>query len=384
MNAKRLFIPKAIAQQTLTRMKTFCLTLLLSLTAYQARCQYFTATFENSGNDLIFKIKPTGGDISSPITLFEFDIRYPSSYSLTFSNLESNTGMFPNLNIQQVSFASGGYIYQKFFHNSGTIPDATYTSGLEYTVFQVTITGSGAGIFQLITNYSSVPPAEYQYSVNNGSGNPLIDQVGTNYFYSNQVNAAPDYYLEISNFPLPVSLLSFDASAEKYHIHLRWISENETGLSGYEVQRSMDGVYFTALDWLPANGADAPETYDYDDLAVEKGVAYYYRLKMLDENGDYDYSSVRSTSIKGPDGVFSLHPNPAKAVVFGEINATTEGVAAVQLFSMNGAWIKTWNLPVVEGEQVLTLDLEGIRPGLYVVKTWLDGHVRVEKISITE
>ena len=61
---------------------------------------YFAATFTNTGNKLEFKIKPIGGNITTGLTYFDFNIRYATTHTITFSNIVPNTSSFPGLNIQ--------------------------------------------------------------------------------------------------------------------------------------------------------------------------------------------------------------------------------------------------------------------------------------------
>ena len=81
---------------------------LLSVTAGYA--QYFQGTFTNSGNTLIFKMKPTA-NLTTSISYLEFCFRYPTATTPAFSisNLV-NGAQFPGINLQRRSdYVSGAY-----------------------------------------------------------------------------------------------------------------------------------------------------------------------------------------------------------------------------------------------------------------------------------
>jgi hypothetical protein len=61
-------------------------------------------------------------------------------------------------------------------------------------------------------------------------------------------------------------------------IHLQW-SDNSDNEDGFVIERSTDGVSFSALASVVANIAT------YDDLAVSGGITYTYRVAAFNANG---------------------------------------------------------------------------------------------------
>lgn len=93
---------------------------------------------------------------------------------------------------------------------------------------------------------------------------------------------------------IPLTLVGFDGSAYNQSCLLRWRSENEANFSHYELEYSPDADDFDFLASIPASGNNEAKTNDYmyeDRDRLVHGNAFY-RLKMVDLDGKFSYSSV--------------------------------------------------------------------------------------------
>ncbi len=71
-------------------------------------------------------------------------------------------------------------------------------------------------------------------------------------------------------------------------VTLKWTSEAEINLKGFEVQRGLNKTELEKLDFVEAKGATVGKTeYTYEDNSVFKsdGRVYFYRLKLVDKDG---------------------------------------------------------------------------------------------------
>ena len=110
------------------------------------------------------------------------------------------------------------------------------------------------------------------------------------------------------NATLPVTLLSFKAIGVKESIELIWKTDNEYSFSRFEVQRSSDGLNFDKLGSVLATNLSSVATYRWVDDAPLGG-SNYYRLKMIDIDGDFKYSITSSVERKGRKSLV-VYPNP--------------------------------------------------------------------------
>lgn len=99
-------------------------------------------------------------------------------------------------------------------------------------------------------------------------------------------------YIEaVYSFPLPLKLVSFSGSVNGGATILQWQTSNEVNTKDFEVERSPDGINFLTVGKLAAANSDGNNFYSYTDNAAGQN-AGFYRLKMIDENGSFSYSSI--------------------------------------------------------------------------------------------
>ena len=134
----------------------------------------------------------------------------------------------------------------------------------------------------------------------------------------------------------PVRLLSFTGEWKKTGTALNWKTQNEMNADRFEVQRSMNGADFIAIGSVKAKGNTTLETsYQFIDAAVQMGTNYY-RLKMIDTDGSYEYSPV--ISVKAEQSVRSLvvFPNPVRSELF----VTSASKATIHMIDAGGRLVK--------------------------------------------
>lgn len=86
-------------------------------------------------------------------------------------------------------------------------------------------------------------------------------------------------------------------------VTLKWNSEGENNLKGFEIQRAIvnqdQELEKNKIAMLDAKGSAPNRTeYVYEDNSVFKttGRTYYYRLKIIDQDGRFTYSPIITVS----------------------------------------------------------------------------------------
>jgi Secretion system C-terminal sorting domain len=113
--------------------------------------------------------------------------------------------------------------------------------------------------------------------------------------------------------PLPVELSSFTASNNGRTIQLNWGTKTEKNSNKFDIERSLVGN----LNWAVVGSVKAavlsnsPKQYSYSDTKLQSG-KYQYRLKMVDNDGSFSYSSVEAAEVAVPKdfAVSQNYPNP--------------------------------------------------------------------------
>jgi hypothetical protein len=110
---------------------------------------------------------------------------------------------------------------------------------------------------------------------------------------------------------LPVSLTSFSAAVNGKKVELNWSINSEINTQYYEVEKSSNGTDFTSIGKLSAKGnSNVLADYHTSDILPVPGLNYY-RLKIVDENGLFNYSKTIIVKVDGISTIIaSVRPNP--------------------------------------------------------------------------
>lgn len=117
-----------------------------------------------------------------------------------------------------------------------------------------------------------------------------------------------------SSAALPLQLLSFEGKKLNKDAVLNWTTAAEKNIATYVVERSADSRDFKAVTELKAQQqGNEIKTYTWTDASVfNDGNTWYYRLKILHEDGSPLYSSVIRIQAKEVQDGFVVYPNPLK------------------------------------------------------------------------
>ena len=121
---------------------------------------------------------------------------------------------------------------------------------------------------------------------------------------SNPQESFNNFPLEIKEFgagSLPVKYLSFEGKKIANSLLLNWITTEEINNNYFQIERSFNGIDFMqiglALDGFE-NGIKKEYAFkDYSDLLKNKEIIYY-RLKQIDNDGNYTFSKNLIVSLK--------------------------------------------------------------------------------------
>lgn len=173
--------------------------------------------------------------------------------------------------------------------------------------------------------------------------------------------------------PLPLELMQFTARAQQRFIALDWQSAAEHNFAGYELQRSTDGSTFEKTAWVPGKGSIGRNDYQYEDHSALPGVLYYYRLKMLDTDGAFAYSAVRSAQLGKAWNKPVISPNPTEGFCDVTFVAPQEGSGKLLISDHAGKKIAEQNIQFANGNNIQHLDLSGFPPGTYFIQLLVEG-----------
>jgi hypothetical protein len=171
------------------------------------------------------------------------------------------------------------------------------------------------------------------------------------------------------------SLLSFTATRSGDIGLLEWSTSGETSTSRYIIEKSHDGASFTPQDSVAALNGDTANHYQYFDNALWKGMNYY-RLKLLDTDGRYNYSPVRALNMDDAGLRVHIYPNPYRT---GELHITSSAsLLNIGLVDVSGKVIL--QKPVSGNAHTLTPGR--LSQGIYFILIDTEEGRKVEKLLV--
>ena len=190
-------------------------------------------------------------------------------------------------------------------------------------------------------------------------------------------------FMLVSDFAaVPVSLLSFEATAGRENIVLTWKTSTERNNRGFAIERSTNATDFTNIGWVNGIGnSDEVSAYQFNDNFVQPGTVYYYRLKQTDIDDRRSTSEIRQASIKNRASlIVSIAPNPATDRITVFTSGAT-GLTDINMFDSKGCLVNVWkklNCSAAPKD----LELGKLAPGVYMLQLITDGALKTEKIII--
>jgi hypothetical protein len=163
---------------------------------------------------------------------------------------------------------------------TGTVPNGTYT------IIQLTA-GTISGSFTTVHL-----PTGYSLQVNTNNVQLIKNLIVT-----------------------PVTWISFTGISQGSTVALQWVTEHEWSNHYFDIQRSSDGINYTAIGRIHASASPGNrKTYDFIDqqpLTANN----FYRLKQVDINDQFEYSKVVQVKQKEDTRLAMLYPNPVQDVL---------------------------------------------------------------------
>ncbi len=156
---------------------------------------------------------------------------------------------------------------------------------------------------------------------------------------------------------LPVTLVSFTGKNNEHTNVLSWKVDNENDLAYYELQQSVDGQKFSSISQIKATGNG---NYSYaDNISTAALSIYYYRLKMVDKDGNFKYSPVVKISIRAKGKFASVNPNPFKQKIELSIESLVPDKATLIINDIDGRQLYKQIKNVITGNNIIEINEAG-------------------------
>ena len=160
---------------------------------------------------------------------------------------------------------------------------------------------------------------------------------------------------------VPVRLISFTAKKQGTTALLNWATSMELNSSRFDIEKSADGHVFTKSGTVQAQGNSNTLTdYSFTDNAPFKGTNYY-RLKVIDIDGTYEYSDIKKVEFNTGAVEAVAYPNPVTNTLYIK---NLHGNNVMELINTDGKVIKT----LTTSSPTKDIDMSTLSKGVYLLK----------------
>ncbi|HMJ70476.1 MAG TPA: hypothetical protein VK508_16340 [Cyclobacteriaceae bacterium] len=205
---------------------------------------------------------------------------------------------------------------------------ASIVSGQGTTTILVSFASTGGNVAVLITNECETVNASLAVS----SSSCVFYAGGTGDGFS---------VTRITNSPLPISLVSFDASVNNGIVYLKWQTSSELENDFFLIERSKDGKTFEALTKIDGAGTSNQRlNYQARDINPYHGTSYY-RLSQTDFDGSINYYRVIVVKIEDFAEITKLYPNPVERDALLHLDFFAEEDGSVKISIVDPAGLST-------------------------------------------
>jgi len=183
---------------------------------------------------------------------------------------------------------------------------------------------------------------------------------------------------------IPVELSSFAASVDQNNVTLTWSTATETNNQGFEIQRSNGNEFFT-VGFVSGHGTTT-ETNNYSYVDIDLTAASYsYRLKQVDFDGSFAYSSTINVEVTTPVQ-FELsqnYPNPFNPSTSINFTIPQSSIVTLKVFNALGEEVKSLvNKQLESGTHSITFDATDLNSGIYFYRIEAGQYSDVRKMTL--
>lgn len=182
---------------------------------------------------------------------------------------------------------------------------------------------------------------------------------------------------------LPINLLNFNANyLGNKNAKIEWTTISELNSLEFEIQSKgdKDNNWITKGRVPAAGNSSQKREYNFVDEITEFSDKVYYRIKMIDLNGSFTYTDIKSVKLKLTGIQVDGYPNPVKnnfnIIGFSEFGQFVE----IQISDITGKVLFKNKVSIVKGNFNHKINMAAFAPGSYFLT--VNNDKIVEKITI--
>lgn len=162
---------------------------------------------------------------------------------------------------------------------------------------------------------------------------------------------------------LPVTIIDLTAIKNNEDVLLKWYATYETNFKLFEIERSTNGTsFYKTGEVIGRNLAN----YTFTDHDLPSADIVYYRLKMIDIDGKFDYSKTVTVHINNNFSNACVYPDPTAGKLTVRLQQALQQNSDLSIADITGRIV--WQQPVANGQKNIALDVTKLPAGRYFIK----------------
>ena len=372
---------------------------LVSGSGYSVGSKYLFLDVAAKTNALVTILSATGGatiailddntltkpEAFSPAITIPANSNGLVEFKIEFVKTNGNPKKLDSLSVTAMDIDGSGSLHEVDVLDLGAGDAVSYlTNALQISVIQSGSQFTATNIGGI--EYPGVDTSAQQvmFTVSNSSVKSFIYKAGANNGYGYAVTRQKGIYFKGFDYavagPLPVKYLSFTGNALNQSVVLNWVTSQETNNNYFEIERSFTGKDFAyigiTLDGYE-NGTKKEYSFKDNTSLLENKEVIYYRLKQIDKDGKFSYSSILVVRLKSISKVdIQVSPNPFTERLTVRFTATENTTADVSIMNISGQSIINKKSNVSKGFNNLQIEgLSNLPSGTYFAIISVDGKI---------
>ena len=218
-----------------------------------------------------------------------------------------------------------------------------------------------AGQIAYLANKFNMTPQQARLKARNYSS---LNSQSTTYVQYGQI----DLQQAVQNESLPVELTTFTSSVNQNNVTLNWSTSTEVNNYGFNVEKLIGNQVWKNIGFVQGSGnSNSTKKYNFVDNNLKPG-SYSYRLKQIDNDGNFKYSDVISLNINliEKSEMGQNYPNPFNPTTTIQFTMAKEDKIRLVVYNAIGQQVaELVNGNVEAGTHNVTFNASSLTSGIY-------------------
>ena len=163
---------------------------------------------------------------------------------------------------------------------------------------------------------------------------------------------------------LPLKLIEFSVNPFNNRVECNWVIENSEDLNYVIIERSSDGINFSAFSIIQAPSNAIGVWNFHQSFTNTNNISAFFRLRMISQNGNESFSSVINISSRGLS-VNRIWPNPVKEQLFAESTFSSSGIVEYTVYNISNKLVSKGEVSVHAGFNSFMIPVQNLTSDVY-------------------